>query len=97
MVGSEKGANKEVGTEKGANKEVGTENSKRKETEKSKNQDVPLVYLENNTFYKDAKINDDKLALYENVWRALQGFFKCTELANYNLDLKSTRFMVSDV
>ena len=80
------------------NDEVGFENSeRRKDTEKIKDQDASLDYEKNNTFYQDDKINNAKLKLYENVWRALQNFINSTALESSNMNLKSTRFMVSYV
>ena len=80
------------------NDEVGFENSEgRKDTEKIKDQDASLDYEKNNTFYQDDKINNAKLKLYENVWRALQNFINSTALESSNMNLKSTRFMVSYV
>ena len=80
------------------NDEVGFENSeRRKDTEKIKDQDASLDYEKNNKFYQDDKINNAKLKLYENVWRALQNFINSTALESSNMNLKSTRFMVSYV
>ena len=80
------------------NDEVGFENSeRRKDTEKIKDQNASLDYEKNNKFYQDDKINNAKLKLYENVWRALQNFINSTALESSNMNLKSTRFMVSYV
>ena len=80
------------------NDEVGFENSeRRKDTEKIKDQDASLDYEKNNKFYQDDKINNAKLKLYENVWRALQNFINSTALESSNMNLKSTRLMVSNV
>ena len=50
---------------------------------------------ENTSFYRNGCVPGERLRLYERIWRAMRLFIDETRQQDKDLDLKTTRFMVS--